>query len=293
MKTLLHILGMVLLVQLTGCATTATAPAPVQPGAIGAQLRIDDGRVAVASILPGSVAEQNGDLQPGDRIVAVASPPSAQPVAMTSSIGQAVSMIRGTPGTQVRLQVQTPGVDGTRDIVLVRGYQGQASAATLLANQAIASTPEAAAADISALVIPNNSGQYMSPYTSDAVTAEWVDKAINAKMGSAAGSAVGAAAGAYAGRKAFENIPGGSLFGSFMGGMAGSKAGKSMGRDAAIAASGGWDYIRATSDQSFQSVQHMARWLVATHGGNPNFQEVINATLQIYPDLQPALAQAR
>ena len=292
MKTLLRIFAMVLLVQLAGCATTTTAP--TQPGAIGAQLRLDDGQVAISSIHPGSVAEQNGELKPGDRIVAVASPPTAQPVALTNAtIGQAVSTIRGTPGTQVRLQVQTPGIEGTRDIVLIRGYQGRASAATLLANQTMTGTPEAAAEVISALVIPNNSGQYLSPYTTDAVTAEWVDKAINAKMGAAAGSAVGAAAGAYAGRKAFENVPGGSLFGSFLGGMAGSKAGKNVGHDAAIAASGGWDYIRATSDQSFQSVHHMARWLMATHGSNPNFQEVINATTQIYPDLQAALAQIR
>lgn len=293
MKTLLHVLGIVLLVQLTGCATTA-ATAPAQPGAIGAQIQSTDGQIAVTAINPGSVAEQSGELKPGDRIVAVASPPTAQPVALSGfTTGQAVAAIRGAPGTQIRLQVQTPGVDGTRDVVLVRGYQGRASAGTLLTNHAAPTARATVADDISALVIPNNSGQYLSPYTTDAVTAEWVDKAINAKMGSAAGSALGAAAGAYAGRKALEHIPGGSLFGSFLGGMAGSKAGKGVGRDAAIAASGGWEYIRATSDQSFQSVHHMARWLVAEHGSNPNFKDVISATSQIYPDLQPALAQMR
>ncbi|HAD45012.1 MAG TPA: carboxyl-terminal protease-like protein, partial [Alcanivorax sp.] len=135
--------------------------------------------------------------------------------------------------------------------------------------------------------------EYLSPYTSDGVTAEWVNKAINAKMGSAAGSAVGAAAGAYAGRKALESVPGGSLIGSFFGGMAGSKAGQNVGRDAAIQASGGWDYIRETSDLSFRSLNDMARWMTTVHGQKSNFQEVLNATLQVYPELQPALASAR
>ena len=177
--------------------------------------------------------------------------------------------------------------------------EGYATAATLTGTNTTATRSEPAAetgdgaATSASLVIDNNSGSYLSPYTSDGVTAEWVNKAINAKMGSAAGSAVGAAAGAYAGRKALESVPGGSLLGSFFGGMAGSKAGKNVGRDAAIEASGGWDYIRQTSDLSFRSVDDMARWMTEVHGQKSNFQEVIDATLQVYPELQPALTSAR
>ncbi|MDB6114799.1 MAG: hypothetical protein JWQ62_1744, partial [Lacunisphaera sp.] len=60
--------------------------------------------------------------------------------------------------------------------------------------------------------IEGNTGKYMSPFTSDGVVAEWVDKAVKAKMGSAVGGAIGA----YAGQKAMENIP-------FIGGMLGQK----------------------------------------------------------------------
>lgn len=41
------------------------------------------------------------------------------------------------------------------------------------------------------LVIQGNDGRYLSRYTSDGVVAEWVNKAINNRMGSATGSAVG------------------------------------------------------------------------------------------------------
>ena len=37
----------------------------------------------------------------------------------------------------------------------------------------------------------------------------------------------------------------------------------------------------------------MARWMTTVHGQKSNFQEVLNATLQVYPELQPALASAR
>jgi hypothetical protein len=130
------------------------------------------------------------------------------------------------------------------------------------------------------LVINGNSGRYMSPYTSDGVTAEWVNKAINANIGATAGSGVGAAAGAYAANKALESIP----FASVFGGMLGSAAGESIGRETAIEASGGWAYIRATSDQSFRSLADMAEYLRAVYGNEATYGDVIAATTQVYPD---------
>jgi len=304
MKTVLHVLGIVLMVQLAGCATTPSVP--MAPGAIGAQLMTHKGYPMVVGIVSGSVAEQNGEPKLGDLILSAATPPDAPPQSLAGLSGaQAASVIRGQPGTPVRLRLQQQHGGEPREVVLIRGVQGRATAATLINNnagtQAVAnnaaetSAPAAPAQapTADALVIANNSGTYLSPYTSDGVTAEWVNKAINAKMGSSVGSAVGAAAGAYAGRKALESVPGGSLLGSLFGGMAGSKAGKDVGRDAAIEASGGWDYIRQTSDQSFRSLDDMARWMTQVHGQKSNFQEVVNATLQVYPELQPALASAR
>lgn len=148
---------------------------------------------------------------------------------------------------------------------------------------AVAVTPTPSREEtLAALLIPDNSGEYMNPWTSDGVLAEWVDKAINAKMG----SAVGSAAGAYAASKALDNVP-------FVGGFLGSKVGKKMGHSAAISASGGMDYIRQTSDQSFRSLEDMARYLKAVHGTNSNFQDAIKAADAIYPGLMQSLASAQ
>lgn len=265
----------------------AQQEAASQPGQIGVLMDTNqDGSVTVAGIAPGTDAAESGDLKVGDRITAVAEE-GAEPESLTGkSFLQTVGLIRGAPGSQVRLIV-TEG-DSSREVSLTRAELSEQQA------QALAEIKQAKAEEqVEGLAIEDNSGEYLSPYTSDGVTAEWVNKAINAKMGSAAGSAVGAAAGAYAGRKALESVPGGSLIGSFFGGMAGSKAGQNVGRDAAIEASGGWDYIRQTSDLSFRSLNDMARWMTTVHGQKSNFQEVLNATLQVYPELQPALASAR
>lgn len=121
----------------------------------------------------------------------------------------------------------------------------------------------------------DSEGEYVAPYTSDGVVAEWVEKAVNARMGSAAGGAVGA----YAGQKAMENIP-------FVGGMLGQRAGSAVGRRVAIEASGGWDFIRETSDLSFDNASDLSVWLYVNHSENEHYGEVIPALMEIYPDLK-------
>ena len=121
----------------------------------------------------------------------------------------------------------------------------------------------------------DNEGAYMCPYTQDGVVAEWVDKAINAKMG----ATIGKHAGAYIGQKALENIP-------FVGGWLGSTAGEAAGRAIAIEASGGWDYIKSTSDSSFDNLNDLAVYIYATYSTNEHFQEVLQATMEIYPKLK-------
>lgn len=121
----------------------------------------------------------------------------------------------------------------------------------------------------------NNEGAYMCPYTQDGVVAEWVDKAINAKMGATIGKHVGA----YIGQKALENIP-------FVGGWLGSRAGEAAGRAIAIKASGGWDYIKSTSDISFDNANDLAVYIYAMYSTNKHFQDVLQATMEIYPELK-------
>ena len=260
-----------------------------QSGKIGAVLEATpQGQIMIGTLVPGAPADQSGAVRTGDQILAVAEGDGEPQTVSGKSMLDIRLMVQGQPGTPVQLVMA--GEDGgeNRSVTLTRAE------ITEQQSQALAAIQQAEAQkQVAGLAIEDNSGQFLSPYTSDGVTAEWVNKAINAKMGSAAGSAVGAAAGAYAGRKALESVPGGSLIGSFFGGMAGSKAGQNVGRDAAIQASGGWDYIRETSDLSFRSLNDMARWMTTVHGQKSNFQEVLNATLQVYPELQPALASAR
>jgi hypothetical protein len=133
--------------------------------------------------------------------------------------------------------------------------------------------------------IADNSGKYMSPFTSDGVVAEWVDKAVKAKMGSAVGGAIGA----YAGQKALENVP-------FIGGFIGQKAGAAMGREIAVKASGGWEYIKKTSDLSFNTIDDLSVWMYANYSTNEHYADVLSATQEIYPEMKTryyAAIQAR
>ena len=121
----------------------------------------------------------------------------------------------------------------------------------------------------------------MCPYTQDGVLAEWVDKAINAKMG----ATVGKHAGAYAGQKALENVP-------LLGGWLGSKAGEAAGRAIAIKASGGWEYIKSTSDMSFDSLNDMSVYLYARHSSHEHYKDALDATMEIYPKLKKGYYKA-
>lgn len=133
--------------------------------------------------------------------------------------------------------------------------------------------------------ITGNNGNYMSPYTSDGVMAEWVNNATNASTGSSLGSL----AGGEAGRRMASNIP-------FFGQMIGESVGSSVGRSAALSMAGGQDFIRDSSDLSFNNLDDMAVWLYVHHSEHPHYQDALGAAFAIYPDLQdryqPALIRA-
>jgi hypothetical protein len=171
------------------------------------------------------------------------------------------------------------------EVIVAMMRSGTAPAAAPIARRASVATKSSG---IASVLILNNSGAYMNPWTNDDVLADWVDKAINAKIGSATGSVVGAAAGAYAANKVLESVP----FGSFFGGMIGSSIGKSTGRNMAIEASGGMEYIRQSSDQSFRTLADMAAYLKSTYSSNGNYADAINAADIIYPGLKEAINAA-
>lgn len=118
----------------------------------------------------------------------------------------------------------------------------------------------------------DNTGLYMCPYTQDGVLAEWVDMAINAKLG----SAVGGGTSALAAQQATATVAGGQL-----GGMVGS----SVGRSIAINACGGKDFIKATSDLSFNNLNDLAIYMYAVFSTHEHYDGALDATMAIYPEL--------
>lgn len=82
---------------------------------IGATLREDDGYIKVVRVIPGSAASKQGQLEADDIILKVAQG-ADDPVDITDTrIRDAVALIRGKKGTEVRLSVKKP--DGRRLII--------------------------------------------------------------------------------------------------------------------------------------------------------------------------------
>ncbi|NNF48168.1 MAG: PDZ domain-containing protein, partial [Desulfofustis sp.] len=84
---------------------------------IGALLREEDGFIKVVRIIPGSASAREGRLTAEDIILAVAER-DGEPVEITDMrLRDAVRLIRGPKGTEVRLTVRKP--DGTKDIIAI------------------------------------------------------------------------------------------------------------------------------------------------------------------------------
>ncbi len=82
---------------------------------IGASLQYDEGNIKIASILTGSPAWKSGELQPGDVIQKVAEG-DAEPLDLTGYVvTDAVKVIRGKKGTEVRLTVKK--TDGSIKVI--------------------------------------------------------------------------------------------------------------------------------------------------------------------------------
>jgi hypothetical protein len=123
--------------------------------------------------------------------------------------------------------------------------------------------------------IEGTAGKYMCPFTSDGVTAGWVTKSMQVK----AASAVGSMAGNYAGQKAMEQVP-------FIGGFLGKKAGAAVGRSVALKAIGGEEFLKSSSDLSFNSLQDMSVYIYAKYSAAPEYPKILDATYAIYPEMK-------
>jgi len=82
---------------------------------IGAVLREEDGYIKVVSIIPGSASARGGELEAEDTILEVAQK-KGDPVEITDMrLRDAVRLIRGAKGTEVRLTVKKP--DGVKVVI--------------------------------------------------------------------------------------------------------------------------------------------------------------------------------
>ena len=91
---------------------------------IGAVLREDDGSIKVVSIVPGSAAWRQKELKAEDRIIKVAQGGDEPVDLVSASVEEAVRLIRGKKGTEVRLTIQKPDrqikiIPLIRDVVVV------------------------------------------------------------------------------------------------------------------------------------------------------------------------------
>jgi len=95
----------------------------VAPVGIGAELRAQDGYPVINRVLSGTPAELSGQLQPGDRIVALAQAGKEFVDARNLPLAEVVQMIRGAPGTALQLQVlpaNAPPNTQPRTVFIVR-----------------------------------------------------------------------------------------------------------------------------------------------------------------------------
>ncbi|ROH86013.1 hypothetical protein ED208_16455 [Stagnimonas aquatica] len=148
-----------------------------------------------------------------------------------------------------------------------------------IAFAAPASVPPPAAPSRAALPgnpIYGNTGPYLCPFTEDGTVTPWVEKALKAKLG----GQLGGTAGAFAGQKLAENVP-------FLGGLIGKKVGQAIGKQAVLQMMGGWEAIRASSEISFASSSDMALYLKTQNSSHPQYREVLDSAVQLYPDLAP------
>ncbi|MDB4473772.1 hypothetical protein N9023_02100 [Opitutaceae bacterium] len=139
-------------------------------------------------------------------------------------------------------------------------------------------------------------GKYISPYLADGTLAEWARKGMGAAAGVAGtvgGNMLADKAGDKAGAALASKVPGGAALGSLFG----RKASKKLTDTATVKAVGGWDFIKSTSDISFNSVMDLAVYMHANHATvDPEYGMALAATMGIHPRLvgayEPALKRA-
>jgi len=180
------------------------------------------------------------------------------------------------------LPVSALALDGNTmaDIVKAQVIIGQVQQAmnqlkeVQAAAAAVAGATEAPPAPVSPAALTDKSGKFFLPYDNEGNLTAWAEKALGAQVG----AAVGAKAGAKAGSMLAAKVP----FGGLLGGKA-KKKGKELG---ALAAVGGADFIKESSNLSFNSLEDMSLYMHLNCSENENYIKAFAAAMAIYPDLE-------
>ena len=147
--------------------------------------------------------------------------------------------------------------------------------------QKVAGATGAASAPAAPAPLPGKTGKYFAPYDSNGQLTEWASKALSANIGAAIGSKAGEKVGTMAASK----IP---LAGGFLA-MGAKKKGKELG---AMAAVGGADFVKKSSDASFNSVQELAAYMHLNYAGKADYLKAFAAAMAFYPDFEKTYEQA-
>ncbi len=128
--------------------------------------------------------------------------------------------------------------------------------------------------------LTDKTGKYFAPYGTDGELNAWGKKALEANVGSLAGEKAGGMAVSAVGSV----IPGAGLLSPFA-----KKKSKELGAKAAV---GGSDFIKKSSDYSFNSLEDYAVFLHAKFSGLTTYKQALASTIAVYPELETTLEPA-
>jgi hypothetical protein len=164
---------------------------------------------------------------------------------------------------------------------VVRGVVSIVAVAALFASTGCA--PKIARPEQLTLPMPiqGAEGEYLCSLTKDKTLAEWSDKMANVGLA----TSIGKTAGAIAGQQLLKQVP-------FVGGILGDWAGEKIGQKIAIESAGGMDFIKKTTELSFNSPEDLALYLYITYYDGEHYSEAIKAEMSLYPEFKKKYVQA-
>ena len=123
---------------------------------------------------------------------------------------------------------------------------------------------------VSPTPIQGSSGQFLNPYLADGTLAPWANKGVHS-------SRVAAGVAGFAASEAIGMVD--------PTGLAASGSETLIKQQGAIAAAGGSQYMKSTSDTSFDRRQDFTVYLYVNHSTTAHYKELLDLIVEIYPDV--------